>query len=150
MRSAGLPTTVLPNAISSNWNDLARGGLSERIYQRLLELAGLPAGWNGPGSLGMNASSLWSFIAFWKQVRQISTDPELVLTPSGYVQAEWSKDNRHYLEIDFRGAIENSYFALVDGRKTLIEGAAPLQEVLAIINSHKHGTALKWHYEGGE
>jgi len=150
VRSSGHPTTVLPSAISSNWNDLAGGGLSEKTYQRLLELAGLSAGWNGPGSLGMNASSLWSFIAFWKQVRQISRDPELVLTPSGYVQAEWRKNDRHYLEIDFRGAIENSYFALVDSRKTLIEGAAPLQEVLNIIKAHKNGSALTWHYEESE
>ena len=147
LRSAVLPTTVLPTAISSNWNDLAGGGLSEKVYQRLLELASLTPGWNGEGSVGMNASSLWSFIAFWKQVRQISTDPELVLTPRGHVQAEWSKDYRHHFEIDFRGAAESCYFTLVDGRKTLIEGAAPLQEILAIIKSHKHGTALTWRYD---
>ena len=138
----------VPSAITSNWNDLAGGGLSEKIYQRLLELAGLTAGWNGSGSLGMNASSLWSFIAFWKQIRQFSAEPELVLTPSGHVQAEWSKNNKHYLEIDFRSSNgENSYFALIDGRKAVIEGAASIKEILSIITSYQNGVALTWQYE---
>ncbi len=145
--SAEHPTTVLPTAISSNWNDLAGGGLSEKIYQRLLELAGLTAGWNGSGSLGMNASSLWSFIAFWKQVRQFSVEPELVLTPSGHLQAEWSKNSKHCLEIDFRGSGENSYFALIDGRKAVIEGASSIKEILRIITSYQNGVALTWQYE---
>jgi hypothetical protein len=147
LASAEHPTTVLPTAISSNWNDLAGGGLSEKIYQRLLELAGLTAGWNGSGSLGMNASSLWSFIAFWKQVRQFSAEPELVLTPSGHLQAEWSKNSKHCLEIDFRGSGENSYFALIDGRKAVIEGAASIKEIFKIITSYQDGVALTWQYE---
>jgi len=141
------PTTVLPTAISSNWNDLAGGGLSEKIYQRLLELAGLTAGWNGAGSLGMNASSLWSFIAFWKQVGQFSVEPDLVLTPSGHLQAEWSKNSMRCLEIDFRGSGENSYFALIDGRRAVIEGGSSIKEILRIITSYRDGVALTWQYE---
>jgi hypothetical protein len=143
----GVATSALPEAISVNWRNLAGGGLSEKTYRRLLELASLPKGWNGRGSLSMNASSLWSFIAFWKQISQLSVEPDLVLTPNGCVQAEWGKDSRHYLEIDFRGSRENSFFALADGRRTVIEGATSLREILRIIKSYKNAVALTWQYE---
>lgn len=147
IESSKLSTNVLPGAISSNWNGLADGGLSERTYQRLLELASLPAGWNGTGSLGMDASSLWSFIAFWREIKQISIDPELVLTPSGHIQAEWYKDNKHFLEIDFRGNKDKSYFALIDGRKAEFEGATSTIEIINFIKSYKNSIALTWRYE---
>jgi hypothetical protein len=142
-----IQTASLPSAIASNWNDLAKGGLSEGIYQRLLELAILTAGWNGPGSLGMNASSLWSFVKTWKQIRKFCTEPELVLTPSGNIQAEWSKSRRHHLEMDFRASGENSYFALIDGTRAVIDGVASLKEILRIILSYRNGLALTWKYE---
>lgn len=145
-----MPTSVLPEAISVNWKNLAGGGLSEDIYKRLLDLASLPNGWNGFGSLPMNPSSLFAFISFWKKARTVSADPELVLTPNGDVQGEWHKDDNHYLEIEFRSSGKNSFFALIDGRETALEGVAPLEEILGFVMSHRNGLALRWHYEEGQ
>jgi len=140
--------TAVPDVISFNWQDLAVSGLSHKMYQCLLALASYEEGWNGPGSRGMNASSLSTFLRFWKQVREHSVEPELVLTPQGNLQAEWSKDGGHYLEIDFRGENEKALFGLFDGRKAVIEGAAPLDDVIRVVMFHRKGAALRWRCDG--
>src|SRR5881628_2674406 len=62
---------------------VAASDLSDKMRQNLLALASYEEGWNGPGSRGMNARSLSTFLKFWNQVREHSVEPELVLTPQG-------------------------------------------------------------------
>lgn len=137
-------TSVVPQSISANWMLLAKSGLSEPAYKAILRLGSKPLGWNGPGSFPLDARSLTNFLNFWIQVRNVATEPDLVLTPKGNIQAEWFKSPRQFLEIDFRSENEPSFFGLFDNREVVLEGSAPASEIMQIVLHHRNGMALTW------
>jgi hypothetical protein len=92
-------TETNPVALSDNWTGLALSGLSDPTYDRIVELAN-----TGPGSRRirpLSSRSLRLFLAFWRKVRHHAREPELVLCPSGHLQAEWHRNWRRHLEIEF-------------------------------------------------
>lgn len=137
-------TSAIPESISANWQDIVDSSLPMKTFELLVKLARKKPDWNGNGSLPLNAYSLASFLRFWKKVREIAVEPDLVLTSKGNLQAEWFKDRLHFLEIDFREEGQSSFFGLFDGRKAILEGASSLETVLGICLSHKGGIALRW------
>ena len=138
-------TGAVPEPIVANWRAIYRSSFSESTYLRLLHLAGLGENWNGPGSRPLTSISIGRFLEFWQGVSSQAAEPELVLTVSGTLQAEWHKNSTHFLEIDFAAdKHEICYFALFDGRRATIEGSAKLDDIIEICSSHRNGVALGW------
>ena len=138
-------TAAVPEPIVANWRAIYRSSFSESTYLRLLHLAGLGENWNGPGSRPLTSISIGRFLEFWQGVSSQAAEPELVLTVSGTLQAEWHKNSTHFLEIDFAAdKHETCYFALFDGRRATIEGSAKLDDIIEICSSHRNGVALGW------
>ena len=138
----------MPDTIVANWRAIYNSSFSDSTYRRLLHLAGMGENWNGADSRPMAPASLKRFLDFWRQVSDQASEPELVLTKSGTLQAEWYKDSTHLLEIDFAlDWNETCYFGLFDGRRAIIEGSGKLDDVVQICKAHRKGLALGW---GGE
>lgn len=136
-------TDTMPDAIRANWYELAISRLSVDAFARLNFLATKQAGWRGPGSMDLGGVSVSKFLRFWAAVRADAAEPELMLTPMGTLQAEWFKNHRQFLEIEFSQADESSNFGLID-RKTQLEGKARPNELIQLLKGYRDGIALTW------
>jgi len=134
-------TEVVPDAIFQNWQALANAKLSEKSYLFLFHLARKSWGWRGAGSHPLRSGSLANFLAFWSKAREESVEPDFVLTPNGNLQAEWYKDNSHFVELEFQSD-HQILFGLFDG-KSVIEGREKAAEVNAMLGI-KDFRPLKW------
>ena len=143
MQGRSKATDTMPDAIRANWYELAISRLSVDAFARLNFLANRQAGWRGPGSMALSGASLSRFLRFWATVRAVAVEPELMLTPMGTLQAEWFKNYRQFLEIEFGQTDEGSNFGLID-RKTRLEGKAKPSELIQLLNSYRAGIAMTW------
>lgn len=146
--SAGSPsasdnTQTIPAALHANWAELARSGLSNDGFERLRMLAAVKDGWRGDAARALAASSLHGLLAFWRLVKGVAVEPELMLTARGTVQAEWHRSHRQFLDIEFKTNGREANFGLFDRGHTL-EGTLPLNEVRAQIASYREGIAFRW------
>jgi hypothetical protein len=134
-------TSSIPEATKSNWYNIEQSDLSIDLYSAILKLAHKPMSWRGVGSKKLISSSLSEFLNFWQNVKNSAIEPEVVLLPNGNIQAEWYKNDKHFLEIEF-GSNQMLLFGLFDGKK-VYEGTGELIEVITIakLNSSK---ALNW------
>lgn len=132
---------TLPIAIASNWSRLALSGIGAPLYARLMNLAKREPGWRGPGSRQLDAGSLRVFLEFWKLIRNSAVEPQLVLGPSGHIQAIWQRNSRRSLDLEFAatGAI---YFGLFDGQ-SIQEGVDTVDQ-LANVLLNRTSEPLKW------
>lgn len=136
-------TDTIPDAIRANWHELAISRLSAEAFARLNFLANRQAGWRGPGSMALSGVSVSKFLRFWTTVRAVAAEPELMLTPMGTLQAEWFKNHRQFLEIEFSQMDESSNFGLID-RQTRLEGKARPSELIQLLKGYRDGIALTW------
>jgi hypothetical protein len=141
----GAPTESIPESIIQNWQLLATSGLSEESYLSLLRLARKSPGWRGDGSRSLDYKSLENFLQFWKSVREKSVEPEFGLVPNGNLRVEWYKDNRHFVELEFR-ADDDCIFGIFDG-KSVFEGRASVKNIIEVLATRDFGP-LKWSYGG--
>jgi hypothetical protein len=125
-------TDTVPGAIRTNWQQLARARLTVKTYRYLLKLASKDHGWRGEGSLPMNPRSLTTFLHLWNLVNQDLPEPEFVLMPNGNLQAEWYKDDHHFIELEFQPG-DNIIFGIFDGQ-TIMEGVTNIKEVVQLLN----------------
>jgi hypothetical protein len=138
-------TGATPETIVKNWQLLATSGLSEQSFLFILRLARKKSGWRGSGSKPLEASSLSNFLKFWDKVSEYATEPEFALAPNGNIQAEWYKDERHFLELKFTPH-NMIFFGFFDGDK-VYEGRTEPDDIIKILSS-KEFKPLKWSYEG--
>jgi len=138
---AAYTTETIPDAIRQNWQIMANAELSEQSYLFISHLARKPWGWRGPGSRSLRTGSLANFLSFWSGVKEEAVEPDFVLTPNGNLQAEWYKDNSHFVELEFRPD-HQIFFGLFDG-KLVLEGQAKAAEVNALLGI-KDYRPLKW------
>lgn len=143
MQGRSKATDTMPDAIRANWYELAISKLSVEAFARLNLLANKQAGWRGPGAMALSGASLSKFLRFWATVRSVAAEPELMLTPMGTLQAEWFKNHKQFLEIEFGQTDEGSNFGLID-RKTRLEGNAKPSELIQILKSYRAGIAMTW------
>ena len=136
-------TDTMPDAIRANWYELAISRLSVDAFARLNFLATKQAGWRGPGSMALKGDSVSKFLRFWSAVRADAAEPELMLTPMGTLQAEWFKNHKQFLEIEFSQSDESSNFGLID-RQTRLEGKARPSELIQLLKGYRDGIALTW------
>jgi hypothetical protein len=136
------PTSnALPTAIASNWSRLAFSRIGAPLYARLMNLAKREPGWRGPGSRPLDAASLRAFLEFWKLIRDSAVEPQVVLGPSGQIQAIWRRNSRHSVDLEFaaKGAI---YFGLFDGLS--IQEGVDTADQLSKVLLNRTSEPLKW------
>ena len=136
-------TTATPSSVSTNWLLLATA-LNEESYLSIRKLAQKKAGWRGAGSHPLNAASLTNFLRFWKTVSKYAVDPEFSLVPNGNLQAEWYKDEAHFLELEFRS---DNYvlFGLFD-HPAVIEGIEHADNIIPML-AQRDNKSLMWKFD---
>jgi hypothetical protein len=142
---SGTRTESMPEAIIQNWQLLATSGLTEQSYLSLLRLVRKSPGWRGEGSRSLEYESLENFLHFWMGVKEESVEPEFGLAPNGNLRAEWYKDKRHFVELEFR-ADDDCIFGIFDG-KTVFEGRASATNIIQLLETRDF-RPLKWSYGG--
>jgi hypothetical protein len=95
MQEPATNTETVGYQIADHWGELARSGLSQRTFAKLLAAA---ARRSGPP---LQSASLTSFLAFWRSVRTDAKEPLLGLAPDGSIHAEWYKSPKQHLDIKF-------------------------------------------------
>jgi hypothetical protein len=130
-----------PSAISANYVRLRRANLSDASLATLYRLAARRPGWRGPGSRSLHSASLMGFLDFWTQVCSQAIEPDFVLAPNGNLIAEWHKNVRRHLDIEFVDG-SSAYFGHFNGKKVL-EGIESVRDIVAILNSLT-SSALRW------
>jgi hypothetical protein len=137
-----LPTSnALPDSILANWGAIADARFSIRMYNDIVRISSRPAGWRGPGSSALQASSLESFLRFWLRVKAEAAEPELALAPDGTMHAEWSKGPQKRLDIRFLNH-DQLIFGFISGTN-IIEGSDRAEIVTEMLRSH-YAKPLTW------
>jgi hypothetical protein len=126
---------VTPLAVVLNWSRLARADLSRTSYSRLFALAMRPDGWRGRGSKVLSVASLSVFLKFWSLVSSDAAEPEFALMPNGHLSAEWFKNNRRHLDVEF-AEDWMVYFGLFNG-EGISEGKETIENLAAILRATK-------------
>jgi hypothetical protein len=96
-----LGTSLMPVAITENWQRIQTSNLSLGALRRIFEIANLRPGWRGASSAALSASSLKYFLNFWALVRASALEPNITLVPKGRLKALWLKDPSNLLDIQF-------------------------------------------------
>ena len=78
-------------------------------------------------SIPLNEESLESFLNFWEKVSSHSIEPELFLCPNGNLKAEWFKNYKKNLNIEFTKD-NTAYLNLYDA-KNVIEAIDNINEI---------------------
>ena len=143
-RGSVAETSTLTDALRVNWPALAKSGLSDVTFERLLLLASKQEGWRGEGSRALRGASIAKFLRFWAIVRGFAREPELMLTPTGMLQAEWFKTYRQFLEVAFHdGENDSLSFGIVD-RSHRLEGIVSQDQLVTILREYRDGKVLQW------
>jgi hypothetical protein len=128
-------TETTPPAISVNRMRLNRAGFSRQSNATLFNIACRADGWRGSGSRSLKSGSLSNFLEFWNAISlpTKALEPRFTLTPDGSLVAEWLKNRRHHLDLEFRedGMV---YFGLFNGRST-VEGIDSIKGLIGHLRS---------------
>ena len=105
---------VTPNAIRSNWFELA--ALPEEVFSSLYRDASLRESAKDGGFERLSPEALESFLEFWALIRDTASAPVPSITPKGYVFAEWYKDEKNCLAMMFDHSGQAFYSLFNDNR----------------------------------
>jgi hypothetical protein len=105
---------TMPQVIVSNWTRLFRANLSSTLYSRIMQIARRQDGWRGQGSKGLTHEALKTWLDFWTAVNDKASEPALALTARGTLQAEWFRNSRRHLDLEFVSK-DRIFFGLFDG-----------------------------------
>lgn len=135
------PTTdTSPPAISYNFQLLEHAGFSQKTKKRIEYLAYLKEGWLGNGGLSLDNLSLSNFLKLWLRIKAKATEPDLVLCPNGNIQAEWFKNSKRNLLIEFQR--EKAIYILNDG-KSHIPAIDDFENLVILTN--RPSQPFRWH-----
>jgi len=134
-------TNVIPYAVKANWQSLARSGLSEEGFSYIRRLSNKPDGWRGEGSRAMSSESLERFLQFWHNAKLAAKEPEFSLLPNGNLQAEWYKNSRRFLEIEFKPS-DRVLIGFVNGEE-MLHGRYDIKGTVDLLLRHPD-KPLKW------
>jgi hypothetical protein len=130
-----------PLSIELNWTRLTRANLSETACSRLSSIAARSEGWRGRGSKALSSASLSVFLKFWDVASQDATEPQFALMANGHLSAEWFKNSRRHLDLEFADDWM-IYFGLFNG-----EGVSEGKETIRNIHKMLKATdsrPLRW------
>jgi hypothetical protein len=141
-RLKDVPTVnAMPQAIVSNWTSIFRAGLSVPLYSRIMQISLRQDGWRGPGSKGLTPEALKVWLDFWTATKDDASEPALALTARGTIQAEWFRNSRSHLDLEFVSK-DKIFFGLFDGRATY-EGVDTLRAIIPWLSDHR-ARPLQW------
>jgi hypothetical protein len=106
-------TTALPIPITQNMQLLKDANFSKKTADRINYLANLEVGWHANAGQTLNPLSLRNFLNLWLDIRTDANEPDLVLCSNGNIQAEWFKNTKRNLAIEFRAG--DAIYVLQDG-----------------------------------
>ena len=131
----------IPHAIHENWTALALSDISAKKYDVIYKLAAHKDGWRGPGSRGLRGDCLRSFLSFWQQVKTVATAPHLTLSPNGNLIAQWFKNTKRNLVVEFMTG-DRVYIGLQEGSTEY----DAVDEATGAINflTHRTSRPLRW------
>jgi hypothetical protein len=132
---------AMPQVIVSNWSRLSRANLSGNIYGRILQIARRQDGWRGQGSKRLTEEALKAWLDFWTAVSGNALEPALALTARGTLQAEWFRNSRRHLDLEFVSS-ERIFFGLFDG-PAAYEGVDTIEALVPWLADHR-AHPLQW------
>jgi hypothetical protein len=132
---------TMPQVIESNWTRLFRANLSSTLYSRIMQIARRQDGWRGQGSKGLTPEALKTWLDFWTAVNDIASEPALALTARGTLQAEWFRNSRSHLDLEFVSK-DRIFFGLIDGHAAY-EGVDTSKALVSWLAQH-HAQPLQW------
>lgn len=132
-RSNASGAPAMPAAVADNWNKLAAAPISPRLFRDIVRFAMRTDGWRGSGSLALSGRSVGSFVDFCTAFGGVAVEPDLALTASGGLQAQWHKSRRHVLDLTF-DADGKVYFGLFKGQG-ILEGVDTVDAVVNILRN---------------
>ena len=133
--------TTSPFPISSNIQLLEECNFSDETRRRIEYLAYLPEGWHGGEGHSLNPMSLRNYLNFWLDIKKDAIEPDLFLCPNGNIQAEWFKNSKRNLSIEFKR--NEALLILIDG-KNIRQINEENFENLAQELLQRPGFPLKW------
>jgi hypothetical protein len=133
--------TTTPSAILGNWSRLFQANLPANMYIRIRQLARYDNGWRGHGSKALSAEALKVFLNFWIKASVEAAEPDIALTAHGTLQAEWFRNSRRHLDLEFVDSNE-IFFGLFNGRN-INEGVDSPVELLEWLRNHR-AKPLRW------
>jgi hypothetical protein len=134
-RSHGAEAT--PTSIALNLARLEAAKLAAATKARILALAMRRDGWRGPGSRALGATSLSTFLKFWGLIAREAAEPELALMPNGHLSAEWFKNSRRHIDLEF--ADDTTIYCGLFNGSAIWEGKDDAQNIATMLK----GTASK-------
>ncbi len=123
---------VIPPAVAVCWFLLCQSRLSEDTFNLLVSAASSRVTRSAEGLGLLNARSLAIFLHFWIAVRIQSAEPEIVISPKGNIQAEWTKDENDFLVLEFQPSGEILFSLWQDGYPT--EGMKSAKRAQELVN----------------
>jgi hypothetical protein len=132
---------AMPRVIVSNWTRLFRAKLSGSLYSKIMQIARRQDGWRGEGSRGLTQEALQAWLDFWTAVNDDASEPALALTARGTLQAEWFRNARRHLDLEFVSG-QKIFFGLFDGRAAY-EGVDTIEALAPWLGDH-HAHPLQW------
>lgn len=136
----------MPEQLVATWQQLAKSRLPIETFRIVIRLARMRSGWRGPGSRPLHARSLAAFLHFWRGIVEHAAPPDLTLTPAGNLLAQWFRDDRHYLDLEFTPD-DRIYFGLFDGASAS-EGVDRPLAVQQMLSNRASGRCFRWSATG--
>ena len=125
-------SNVIPLAVAVCWSLLYQSRLREETRNLLVSTASSRVTRSAEGLGPLDATSLATFLHFWTAVRIEATDPEIVVSPKGNIQAEWTKDEDNFLVLEFQPDGEILFSLWQDGYPT--EGVKSARRAQELVN----------------
>ena len=126
----------LSPALAQNQQDIEAAGFSDDTYNRIVSLA-----YEQPSAgQSLNPVSLNKFLSFWLSIKESAKEPELFLCNNGNIQAEWYKNSKKQLIIEFGASLSICIFINGDKQWKQKEDISELSQSL---KSHS-AAPLKW------
>jgi hypothetical protein len=138
---AEVVASTVPKAIVANWNRLFSANLPNDVYRRIRLLSRYDNGWRGDGSKALSADALKTFLNFWIQMTGYLANPDLALTARGTLQAEWFRNSRRHLDLEFVDS-KKIFFGLFNG-ENVYEGVDSLEGLSEWLKHHR-ANPLRW------
>jgi len=132
---------AMPHPILANWSRLFLAGLSGELYSRIWQMARYKDGWRGEGSRALTEEALKAFLEFLIKIDEDTVEPTLALTARGTLQAEWFRNLRRHLDVEFVSD-EKAFFGLFD-QHSVYEGVDSVDALVRWLPD-RPSKPLKW------
>ncbi len=126
----------LPASLAQNQQSLEHANFSDELAERI---KGFAYKVRSSGQ-SLNPISLHNFLSFWISIKNEACEPDVFLCNNGNIQAEWYKNSKRHLVIEF-GPIF-AICVLID-RDVIWKGKERLLNLAGILNIHS-SRPLKW------